>query len=183
MTWNEFVERKDRTRKEVLERAAARVEAGCPSRYNLDLDMLPIISTWDRIPFSFTTQSCSGTPKEHNCKHYSPVNGLEGNANSILYAHSYMGHPLFEPLRSFLEASIANEADTTKSHAHGLKEYGGLYLHMIEVWVPEEVKASGNLEYLDGFWNRFNRDLKEFVQEHKASRDWFWNGKETITRV
>jgi hypothetical protein len=175
INWQEFVTRKHRNLREVLERAAATIESGVGSRYNLDLGMLPTISLWDRLPFSFTTQTCSGMPKEHESNKYSSVNGYAGNPNAILYAHSYMKHPLFNKFNGFLEQDIESRADMKKSKVHGLKEYEGLYLHLMEVWVPEEVQKSGDLEYLDRFWKGFNSRLGEFIQINKASAEWFWN--------
>jgi hypothetical protein len=177
ITWQEFQERKNRTLKEILERAASRVEFGYPSRYDLDLDMLPIIANWNKIPFSFTIESCSGTPGEHKHREgkYSPVNGREGNPHAYLYAHSYMAHPAFDKFQSFLEQKLSDKADIRKSGPHSLSGYEGIYLHCIKLWVPEQVIASGDFGYLDRFWKEFNSQLRDFVHHEKIyGREWNW---------
>jgi hypothetical protein len=168
ITWEEFQRRKDNERRVVLERAASRIESGWPSHYNLDLDMLPIIYTWSRTPFSFTIESCSGTPSEHEHREgkYSPVNGFQGNPYAYLYAHSYMAHPLFNGFREFLEDYLSDKADIRKSQEHGLEGFEGIYLHIINLWVPEEVQQSADSEYLDRFWKEFHSELKSYVVTH-----------------
>ena len=150
----------------MLELAAARVEYGYSSHINLDLDMLPILNTWNQIPFSFTIGCCSGTPSEHSHREgYSPVNGLQGNPHAFLSAHSYMAHPSFGKFKLFLEDYLSDKADIKKSESHGLTGYEGIYLHMIDLWVPEQVIASKDLEHLDRFWKDFNSELRKFVKE------------------
>lgn len=151
ITWQEFQRRKDRERKEILQRVATRVEDGYSSHYSLDLDMLPIINEWDKVPFSFTISSCSGTPTEHRREGYSPVNGYGGNPDAWFLAHSYMDHPLFPRFKELVENTVGNKADLSKSHVHGQGGYEGIYLHIVDVRVPEEIKQRGDLKYLDRF--------------------------------
>ena len=174
ITWQEFQERKDQERRKILQRAATRVESGYSSHYSLDLDMLPIINELDKIPFSFTIFSCSGTPKEHRSEEYSPVNGLKENPDAILYAHSYMVHPLFPKFKDLVERIVEDKADLSKSCAHGGKGYEGIYLHIVNIRVPEEIKQKGDLEYLDRFWKYFKSGIEDFVLREKPHRMWEW---------
>jgi len=167
VTWKEFQKRKERNRIDVLDKAALRVERGRPSHIALDLDMLPIINRWDKIPFSYTVSSCSGTPIEHDRGGYGPVNGQPGGPHAMLYTNSFIAHPRFERFKSFLETYLSGKADTSKSSPHDQEEFMGIYLHVIKVQVPEAVIEAGNLEYLDIFWKDFHTELKRFVQDEK----------------
>lgn len=162
ISWQEF-----QRRKEILEEAAKRVELGCTSHECLDLDMLPILNKWDDIPYSFTISSCSGTPKEHGRKEYHGVNGLDINPNATLLAHSYIAHPAFAKFKEFLEDYLQGKADLSRSSVHSLKGYERIYLHSIRLWVPEEVKQAGDLEYLDRFWKEFHNELERFVSKER----------------
>ncbi len=173
ISWKEFQSRKHEERKEILKLVASRIEEGHDFNYNLDLDIVPLVNTWDDIPFSFTIDSCSGTPKEHGWrKGYGHYAGLETNPNAALTAHSYIAHPLFERFKIFLEESLSEKADLSKSNVHGLEGYEGIYLHSISVWVPEEIKQSGDLKYLDKFWKDFHNNLKEFISDYRYRPDW-----------
>lgn len=172
ISWQEFKERKERARKKLLRAAASRVEFGFSSHVDLDLDLLPVLNSWDDIPFSFTFQSCSGTPKEHRREEYRHFNGLKENPNAYLAAHSYIAHPHFPMFKRFLEEYLIGKADFHKSEIHGLEGYEGIYLHLIDINVPEDVKTSGDLQYLDRFWKEFQSRLDQFVMENKASREW-----------
>jgi len=176
ISWQEFQTRKNRARKEILVRAAARVESGYPSHYNLDLDLLPILNTWDNIPFSFPVHSCSGTPKEHGRKEYRHVNGLQENPNAYFDAHSYMAHPGFGSFKELLESYLSGKADFHKSGLHDLEGYEGIYVNTININVPEEIVKRGDLEYLDRFWKEFNLVLERYVMENKSTRAWHWEG-------
>jgi hypothetical protein len=102
--------------------------------------MLPILNEWDKISFSFTISSFSGTPTEHRREGYSPVNGYQGNPDAWFFAHSYMNHPLFPRFKDLVENTVYGKADLTKSDVYGLEGYEGIYLHVVNVRVLEEVK-------------------------------------------
>lgn len=169
ISWEEFQIRKNRSRKEILEAIASRIMFGHPSTHSLDLDLVPILNSWDDLPFSFTIYpSCSGTPKEHGDDHYPHVNHCKENPSAILMAHSYMPHPLFRSFNDFLGNYLNGKAVLKRSSEHGEKGYEGVYLHVIDIWVPEEVKQRGNLEYLDRFWEDFRKELDGFVLQYRG---------------
>lgn len=177
ITWQEFQINKERSRKEILQAAADRVSFGYRSTCNLDLDLLPILNSWDNLPFSYTIYpSCSGTPKEHQRDSYLS-SGHKENPNAYLFAHSYISHPLFEGFKDFLESYLKGKAVLTRSCVHDQEGYEWIYLHVIDIWVPEEIKQSKDLEYLDRFWANFKKNLDDFVGQHRGTRAWEFKGE------
>ena len=176
ITWQNFQGRKKRRFEKALDGLASRILLGHHNSNNLDLDIFPIVNTWNKIPFSYTTLSCSGTPSEHSYRNgYGIVNGYKGNPNAILFALSYMNHPLFTDFNSMIETTLFNKADISGSGPHSDYDYRGLYVHRIDVWVPEAIIEANNLEYLDVFWKEFNSELRQFIfyKERKSS----WNNE------
>ncbi|MFT4303754.1 MAG: hypothetical protein ACMXYG_04255 [Candidatus Woesearchaeota archaeon] len=172
VSWDEFQRRKDYARKEILTHAAARVLHDSPSRYTLDLKLLPVLNAWDDIPFSFTVFSCSGIPQEHNETNYSPVNGLQGNPHALIHAHSYTAHPLFLRFNNFLEKSLEGKGDVHRSGPMKGEYYSGIFLHVIHIDVPKVTQDNADLDYLTNLWNDFHLRLVDFNIKHKHHRDW-----------
>jgi hypothetical protein len=164
MKWEEFQGMKHKELRDVLKRYEKRMKYRRPDLNSLDRDMLPVILAWDDIPFSFTIEGCSGTPGEHKHKNgYSPVGGCKCNPHAYLLALSYMGHPKFNDFRDFLENNLSGKADISESHERDQWGSGGIYLHVINLWVPEKVQQSGDLEYLDRFWEGFETELERYL--------------------
>ena len=134
--------------------------------------MLPIINTWDDLPFSFTTMSCSGTLKEHPRKKYGPVNGYIGNPHALIFGHSYMAHPTFNRFNNFLEDVLDEKEKLSRSEPFDNEEFKGIYLHIIDIFVPKEHKKDS--EYLVNFWKDFHTELGSFSRS-LPDREKYWS--------
>jgi hypothetical protein len=159
--WSEFFRRKAHEQKSLEKALKGRLKDGYNSHINLDLDLYPIISEWNSNPWTFTIpSSCSGTPVEHGRDSYGPVNGFEGNPHACFTALSYMNHPMFGLFNAWVNSS--SQGAINKSIAHDREGYEGLYVHYLEVNVPQQIIDSKDLVYLEKFWRKLKCGIGDF---------------------
>jgi hypothetical protein len=161
MRWSEFVRRKFHAQRKLEKALRGRLESGHSNDIDLDLDLYPFLSEWNSNPWTFSIYgSCSGTPAEHGRKGYGPTGGRIGNPNALFYAHSFAAHPMLPLFNAW--TNFSSEGVVNKSKLHEGEGYEGIYLHIFEVNVPEEVIGSKNLTYLEKFWQTFKSEIADF---------------------
>lgn len=162
ISWSEFVARKKGSSKKLQNSLMDRLESGHPSHIALDLDLYPLINSWNSIPFTFTIYGCcSGTPHEHEREGYGPVNGLKGNPHACFYAHSFEDHPLFKSFNGWVNSALAEfDGITNRSSSHGGEGYNGIYLTCLNINVLQ--KNINDLKYLTNFWSKLKSTVDQF---------------------
>lgn len=165
VTWEEFQKTKRRNLEQLEKTVALTKEL---RGHWFDLDIEDAVRAWNRIPFTRTGQSCSGTPNDHGPKDKWGTrfrNYQRVPPNGWLSANSYAADPRFEAFDKELRQieGISFRADELRDD----EGYAGLHLHIIEFWVPEDlVRENKDLLYLNRCWDRVEDFAKEFYDRH-----------------
>jgi hypothetical protein len=164
MKWSQFVRNKCLEQSRLEKALKGRLENGQGTHINLDLDLYSVISEWNSCPWTYTVYgSCSGTPEEHGGIFPHHVNGLTENPHATLYAHSFIEHPMFPLFRAWVNSASQNAIN--KSQGMEREEYRGIYLHALEINIPEEAIRREDPDYLTKFW----AELKSGISQFKVS--------------
>lgn len=161
-----FNSRKEKELQGILDRTNSRLKEDHHSDYNIDLDILPVLNAWNKILFTYTMNSASGTMKEHGT--HECRNGVLGEPHGFIHAYSFQKHPLFEKFRQGL--SELSGFDTSLSKP-GENEYyfeictsqdKGLYVHLLRIWAPKK-DINKDDSYLITHWKKLELYLNNFM--------------------
>lgn len=161
----EFQERKEQHIKDL----AYKIYKAKEQRCGFDMDILNAVIAWNRIPFTFTIQCCSGTPGDHSPHDkYStrPLNFSQVPPHGWLMAHSLSADSHFDEFRTRLKQI---EGITIVSDEHlGADRTEGINFHYLRFWVPEKIhKENKDLRYLNRCWGKLERFLKKFYGSYR----------------
>jgi len=168
VSWEEFKSRKIEQLQEILARLDGRLKESHPSpqnQYNLDLDMLPVLSAWNSIPFTYTVNSASGTMREHGT--HECRNNIPGEPHGFIMAYSFQRHPSFEEFRRGLseipgfDTALSKLGENTYYFKKPIQHDENLYMHLPRLWVPEE-ELNKSDSYLITKWEELIKYLAEF---------------------